>query len=477
MNHIDEIKLELYILNSPKIEQERVEIENHLAECNGCKELFDSIAEFYTEVKQDLASSENLPMPKPAEIPARRLYPLEQKYQNLSPFQRFAVGIPLRMTRWMVHHPYAAGGATVMFSSFVVFALITMFKPEKQQIIDQHPGYARAEKECIVVYNKKGEEINRKHIGSQFDYDQTLYPDDRKKPIQFIDVIDIDNDGYSEIIAVFGWASINKLDNCIICYDHQLNEKWRYSFTHRAKFGQEWITANYRITRMMIGDFDKDGKKEIIAIALNKTSYPSAIITLDTETGTEKEIYWNSGFILKIDHKDIDNDGFEELFFGGVNNGHNLAALLILDPRYMNGHSPAPIDYTPAETSKGKEKYYILFPCLDIGKFAHQMRNQISEIDFPQNGEMRIGNGAVISSNEVLGVIHKFDFRMNCIHVSGGDLFEKYHQKLEAEGKLKTKIDTQYYENLRKGVQYWDGEKFVKEYTMSKYYLDTVNNR
>jgi hypothetical protein len=49
------------------------------------------------------------------------------------------------------------------------------------------------------------------------------------------------------------------------------------------------------------------------------------------------------------------------------------------------------------------------------------------------------------------------------------------HQKLEAEGKLTKKLDKQYYEDLRKRVLYWDGEKFVKEPTMNKNYLKAAH--
>ena len=48
------------------------------------------------------------------------------------------------------------------------------------------------------------------------------------------------------------------------------------------------------------------------------------------------------------------------------------------------------------------------------------------------------------------------------------------HQKLEAEGKLTKKLDKQYYEDLRKNVLYWDGEKFVIEPTLNQNYLKAV---
>lgn len=69
-----------------------------------------------------------------------------------------------------------------------------------------------------------------------------------------------------------------------------------------------------------------------------------------------------------------------------------------------------------------------------------------------------------------MDLLHFFDNKMNCVKVSDDDKFTALHQKLEAEGKLTKKLDKQYYEDLRKSVLYWDGEKFLKEPTMNKNY-------
>jgi predicted anti-sigma-YlaC factor YlaD len=55
MNHIDEHTLELFILHAESVEGQRSEIEAHLAECRGCKDLADEIASFHTELKDELA--------------------------------------------------------------------------------------------------------------------------------------------------------------------------------------------------------------------------------------------------------------------------------------------------------------------------------------------------------------------------------------------------------------------------------------
>jgi hypothetical protein len=59
---------------------------------------------------------------------------------------------------------------------------------------------------------------------------------------------------------------------------------------------------------------------------------------------------------------------------------------------------------------------------------------------------------------------------MNCTQVDGEDNFVTFHNQLVREEKLTRQLDNQYYENLRKEVQYWDGEKFVKTRAQNKHY-------
>jgi len=64
---------------------------------------------------------------------------------------------------------------------------------------------------------------------------------------------------------------------------------------------------------------------------------------------------------------------------------------------------------------------------------------------------------------------------MNCIKVGDDDVHSEFHKKLEKEGKLTKKLDEKYYEDLRKSILYWDGEKFVNYPTMNRRYLQIAS--
>ena len=58
--------------------------------------------------------------------------------------------------------------------------------------------------------------------------------------------------------------------------------------------------------------------------------------------------------------------------------------------------------------------------------------------------------------------------------IPASDSFAASHKQLELEGKLSSQLNDEYFEALRKGVMYWDGEKFVDRLAMNKHYFDIM---
>ncbi|MBI5731223.1 MAG: VCBS repeat-containing protein [Ignavibacteriales bacterium] len=465
MNHIDEKILELYAMNAEQVQSKRDEIGQHLKVCAGCSALYDELKEYYSEVEPLL--NENFE--EKALIVSSRIN-LPELIQRQSILTRLENLFPLPVIRFVRYHPVAS---SISLSGLVI-ALLLLVLP-KFSSRDVNPDYARAKDEYLVTYNKHGEKLWDKHIGVGYDIRnlEILYTNSEN----YLATYDVDNDGKKEIITIFGYIkNINK-ENQLICYNSDGNEKWKYEFHRSIKYGEEAFTDSYKISSFIVGDYDKDGKSEIIAVAQHTLYYPTAIVRLDAETGKLLNEYWHTGHINQnITHKDFNNDGVEEIFCFGENNGLNLAPLLILDPRNINGHSPSTKEFIPENTSVGTEMYYILFPRSDLNILDGRKRNYCTELEFTSDGFLRV---AVSEKRDVSDpkidycLYYFFDNKMNCVKVGDDDKFTALHQKLEAEGKLTKKLDKQYYEDLRKNVLYWDGEKFAKEPNMNKNYLQT----
>jgi hypothetical protein len=64
---------------------------------------------------------------------------------------------------------------------------------------------------------------------------------------------------------------------------------------------------------------------------------------------------------------------------------------------------------------------------------------------------------------------------MACISVRPSDSYTAAHRLFEQEGKLTSHLDDDYFEALRRGVLYWDGEKFVGSPVENRHYREFVS--
>jgi hypothetical protein len=188
--------------------------------------------------------------------------------------------------------------------------------------------------------------------------------------------------------------------------------------------------------------------------------------------------YWHPGWI-KAFPEEIDENGIRKILVAGYNNAFKKSALAVLDSRRIDGHAPATAEYTPQGIRESTEIFYALLPNPDLYE---------SVSPGPRGGSVSTNSSGLIEvqsmrsfpvgkPGEWVGVAlyFYFDSRLNCVKVKAGDDFINYHSRLEKEGKVTKKLDAQYLEELRLGVEYWDGEKFVKEPTMNKKYQMAIS--
>ena len=473
MNHIDETTIHLFALEAPEVEHQREDIESHLRECEGCLEIYSDIKSFYKDVKEDVEQEQRLPVLVRDQLPAINARYLEEKYRDHPIRRQFELTIPLRIARWVFKHPYVSVGSGVGTLGLAAALLVLTLKPV---VKDRNPSYARPEKEFLVAYNKEGDELWRKHIGIGYDV-QEAGTQVREDPERVVKTINVDGNGDNEVISIFGWSVALKdskdlpLKNTIVCYNADGKERWKYEYHRQMTFGKDSFADDYIFNLMLTGDFDRDGKVEVIAEASQPPWSPNVIVKLNASAGTLVSEYWSRGAFDCFAHKDIDGDGIEEIIFGGQNNSYRRGCLAVFDPRYIKGHVPLPDTSTPEGVAQGMEKYYVMLPLVDLeGIIIGDVPNEVLKIDVHNDGSMEIQ----VMDKSVAPIIYDFDSAMRCQKVRGSATFEVRYRKLESEGKITRKLDNQYYDELRKGILYWDGEKFVSEPTMNKRYVEAM---
>jgi hypothetical protein len=460
MEHPEESILALYILEADEVKGRRAEISAHLDHCAGCSQLVEQMRSYYAEVEaiRSKEAEEILPVLQTATTVARR-----PETPGGGPLARVKVRALQPLFASFRAYPVRWSAAFVAVAAALVFIVPKVFRVDKALM------YARAKDEFLVALDENGGELWREYVAPGFESFTSKIP---RSPM----ILDLDRSGKKEIIVLTP-PGPSGLEESIECYNANGTERWRYQFHAKMTFGTETFSDEYRLDETMAFlDLDQDGKHEIAFVAHHAAWWPCVVGLLSAKDGKLLGEYWHPGW-LNLLAEDLDKDKNERIIARGYNNSLKRNVLVVLDPRRLDGHAPASAEYTPQGLDAAAEKFYILLPDPDLFKFSSHVNVAISGV------AIRGGNIEVLAARDIpvdkLGnraaeVYFDFDDNMNCVKVRVADQFADIHRRLEKQGKLKKKIDQKYLEDLRKGVQYWDGEKFVKEPTMNQRYVEAM---
>lgn len=461
MDHIDEITLELSVLNAGDVAERRTEIALHIRECNDCAALEREIEGYYAEVRTLASVSEGA-------LDVAKGWMRPKLADSSQPMVTARPLTPRRVFRFATTHPVYSSAISLGLILGIVLLLVRVTHGDDSLM------HVKAAGDYLVVENSKGAELWRKQIGAGFEA--------RTKDSKYFSAMDIDGNGVNEVIVMSPkGASFSDLTSAtVLCLDPKANERWRFQFKPGMTFGGETFSADYDFEApLTTWDTEKGGQHKLFVASHHRIWWPSAIICLNAADGRLEGLYWHPGWI-RIDHGDIDLDGTQEIIAAGYNNAFKKSCLVILDPQRIQGHAPATSNFSPRGVPEAVEKYYILLPNPDIYELAnHWTEGSFATLNSDRQIEMRLGRILPGSRpGEWIGtvVIFYFDSHMNCIGVKAGDDFTSIHVEWEKSGRVKNRLDRHYFDQLRRGVLYWDGERFVSNPSMNKGYLEPAKN-
>ena len=476
MNHLDETTLELFVLKSPEIDSQRPEIEQHIQECAGCRELYDAIASFYADVKDDLESTENLPALRKVGLPVKSVTELD-KYYNLTDFRGVDLPAPYRITRWLVRHPYIAASGTLMGFGLVAALLVLALLPKNSKPKDLNPTHADFQGEMMLVKNMYGETVDEIRIGA---------PEVKGaiEGMHLVDFQDVDGDGVNEVLWIEIPPSGIDASSRVICKSLSKGRVlWTETLARRIVFPlQPQIqSANWRGKSVRAGDLDNDGKPVVYVLASHIDYFSNILFKLDARTGTELGSYLNPGGLGEFHYADV-SGGRNEIILAGINNAFDEACIVILDPRFITGHAPTQGNYILRGIPPGLERAYIRVPkTLLAGAFAGRVRWNDAVITSvnPQEKSFTaaIYDLDVTDSNGqrfVATYYITFDERLAPKVVNTGDDWDALAKRLYMEHRIPFIPDQQYFEKFVKTIQYWDGDNWTNQPTLNKRYLEAV---
>jgi hypothetical protein len=173
---------------------------------------------------------------------------------------------------------------------------------------------------------------------------------------------DLNGDGRKEVLWIPRSESGRHDENqALALLDSRGRELWRFAPGREIVIDGLSYPPSFVINILETGDFDGDGRDEILLAAHCYGESPTRIVLLDLQKNIRGE-YWNFGQLADVALGDIDGDGRSEFVFASQNNEVGGPALVALDPVLMRGGSPS----KKAGWAEGTEKLYAVFPTLEI---------------------------------------------------------------------------------------------------------------
>ncbi len=476
-DHLTEEILEEYLLSDGTFgESGKNDVALHLGTCALCREHLAGLTDYHRLLKEELDSppserdkalARELISGNRLSLPNRRNALIERSdnlveaiAEDIEPYRSSFME---RIVRYFRIHPIRSAGYATGAAMAIALSIV-LLRPQ----FDKNPSHALVRDGSLIVNNKEGKEVWRKYIGYGYNSLDGEFTD---HPERVVNLQDIDRDGRNEVMCVFGWMSMQTpISNTIVCYNSDGTERWKYDIRRSMTVGGISYSDDYRFYHLEAGDFAHSGKIELLAAARHETWSPNLLVRLNPETGTFVSEFWHPGELRKFAHTELDHDGIDDLIYGGQNNRLGHANIVVFDPRSITGAAPVPPEYYPKEIPAGTEKYYIMFPWSDMKFVRNDVTNEVVGVHVTKDNMTEV----IVDERgpESGGIYYYFDSTMTCVSARPADAFTSTHVRLEHEGKLTDHLTDEYFEALRKGVMYWDGDKFVLTPTINRHYSE-----
>jgi hypothetical protein len=467
MQHLDEHTIELYILGSDLVKDQIHEIEVHISECHGCRSLAGQTRIFYENAKNALEVSDHLSS-EPSKAIIKRQVELDFTNETFTfPMQPSGKRYLARFLYFVYRHPISAAIGGFALIAILVGGInfaVTSFKDKNPDSV-----HYNLQEEMLDVYNKNGELIWR--LPTVEGTSGIVKVMEQNGGIHSV-VQDLDGNGKKEVITILKLKGneIKKVDaihifsaNKELLREIQLNTAIEFQGT---KYFDEFSP-----TQFFIDNSKYDLKKEFYVIWRCNRS-PTVLTRID-QYGNIIGQYWHFGVISGMEIYHLDSDENRRIILFGRNdsnekNGEFIPIISVIDPSKIFGNNEASASRGFGFMPTQAERYYIRIPQSDLDS----LQNPTRSINYCTTGRFgdRESYNFIVQGLQTNSLDFEYIFSpdMRLLTVKSASLTDILHDRLVKEGKLKGKIDSIYLDNLKKGVRYWDGIKWQKEWTMVK---------
>ena len=347
---------------------------------------------------------------------------------------------------------------------------------------DKNPARFAIDKKYFIIQNVNQKMLWRKLI-NPYDGAENGYIPDPNESKQWISIADIDGDGLNEVFLTHSVAR-KYFSDTVRCYGADGNILWRKPVGKPTVTNEnDYSSQPFAVYAVSAERREQSQYPLIFSIARNENF--AYFVNTFSQQGKITGEYYHAGRISTFERlQSRVNDG-NEVMFTGRHNGFKKPCAFILDMNYLSGKCPQEKTHEliSPEMPSACEKYYILFPDLDI---QDTLRDYFHHVAYVEGTDSTIVIRVEVAYmpeklrkrvNQTASITYIFDRNMNPIAVSSGSDFDNLFHEMVSSGQITSAWNETYRKNLMRRILYWDGDKFVTTPTMNKRYLEAVQKK
>lgn len=327
---------------------------------------------------------------------------------------------------------------------------------------DNNPDSLDIDDHLLSVKNKYGNILWQRKVGYSDDQPLTEFMKGR-----IARLFDVNNDGKKDLIITSellnGTKDVGKFGR-VACFDYKQRLLWQYVFRDTISTRVEKFTPFYSLH---IFDIEKNLKDpEILLVGQHENYYPSPIIKLRLKDGKRiGGIFWHPGGGSQGFIGDYNGDGKDEIIATSISNGLERCVLYSIDYDKLKGTAPTTKNYRFIGKPVADFNQYIVLPKSDVNIYYKERYNTIGTPPFITYNNLiyftLIENIYPDGSEITIG--YEFDKQYKLRDIIIGDKFRVIRDSLVAEGKIKGPFTEtpEYKKYLRDQIKYWDGREFI----------------
>jgi hypothetical protein len=452
MDHIEEQKIELYVLDAAEVRSQAAAIREHLAACPGCRAIEERLRAVYV-----IAADEFSMMPEREEghLPVRRgvRTAVESAGQEWGGERRpVVVSLGARLRSYVARHPIgAAGGAVASLAAAVaLFALVLaplMKKP------DAAFAHCNIEQDRIEVFSK-----DRTMLWSLPAAGLRLWQEENQGyGTSRTEVADLRGDGEHMLVTTAPLAGEAarpaKLKVCAgpasTVVEREIGGPVEFRGVKYSEQMDAWPVAIVPAA---------GGKGSDVIVAASAGRSPTVIARVNAEGSVVGE-YWHFGALHGLYTMDLDGNGTMEIIASGTsdiadvpgNPGASWPVLVVLDASRLTGRQESRETPGFGFEASVAERAYVRFPRSDMDDALGASCGVLSVRWTPDSLLIVKVLSSVASGTHVLDFGLSWGLTPRWVRLT--DAASTLHQRLKAEGKVRSVLDPAYLEGLRGRVE------------------------